>query len=69
MHPGTTIDCGRRELAAHNGNDVWARQAAPYGEAVFMDVVTRRVVRIDSARTCRRVAPTFIPGPQVLPEN
>jgi hypothetical protein len=66
MLPGTTLECTASEVVVHSANEIYGREAGPYGKVWLVDVPTARAVRIRSTSQCATAAPGFHGGPQQL---
>lgn len=67
MIEGRGVLCGPNDVAATvlDTSEVLGR--APYGLATFVDVPSGRAVIVRNRTQCRKAAPTFAPGPFVVP--
>lgn len=62
VYPGTSFACGHASL--HPSSKFYGEhQAAPYGKAIFLDVVTGRAALIRERSSCRAQRERFRPGP------
>lgn len=65
---GRGVVCEADEVLANVVGTPQVLLAAPYDSAMFVDIATGRASTIRSAGQCRRLAPTYLPGPYAVPD-
>ena len=64
---GRGVVCAREAVLASVVGTPEVLQTTPYNSAVFVDVNRGRSATIRSERQCKRVAPSYLPGPAAVP--